>query len=277
MRDSEKETRRRALNWADSLAEQTQQRDPPVDLFAIARRAEIMRIQRQLMFQPGAMIAVDNGFEIYLQSTSTTDDVLDIDAFERSLALASSERFSLAHEIAHTRFYVRLKTKAIPKAERPFRDERELEEVCDEAAGRILVPSSMLMRQIGKNVGSVKKIDAPFVIANASTFCVSPEVILERLRAVAHPNPSPRGLILCRKESNEVQVRDFYAGSSFFLSLPEPKRYRPIATWFQEFPKDFVESESTDCEIERAGHKIAMKKMPWGTRYSFILQVDVVD
>lgn len=103
----ENPTPERLFKWTDSLAERTGQFQPPIELFKIAQLLDVRLVRLQLMFPLGAIIAVDGGFEIYLRGIRK--DGVDLSAADQADLLTTRQRSTLAHEIAHTAFYKRLK------------------------------------------------------------------------------------------------------------------------------------------------------------------------
>lgn len=269
---TEAEESAQALQWADSLPAKTRQFTPPVDLLKIASALDVKRLCLQLMIPRGSTIAMAGGFEIYLRAIEERD--LDVGGSEMPELLSSRQRFTLAHEITHTRFYVRLKTKPIPKPKNVFKDDRDLEEVCDQAAGRILVPTAMLEQEIKGKVGEAALIDAQFVHSTAIRFRSSPEVILERLRHVAR-NSFARGIVFVRMDCGRPVVRATYYGGGLQLILREPERHKPLTDWFGGIPREFENDPNAgEWRTQVKKGTLTFTKVPWRLGGAFFLQVD---
>src|SRR5271165_417429 len=88
-------------NWADLLPSILGFTRPPVDLYAVARHRRIRRVGFRFMIPRGVLLPVEGGFEVYLRDDTRND--VDVSREEPTDALSPRQRFSLAHEIAHTR------------------------------------------------------------------------------------------------------------------------------------------------------------------------------
>lgn len=80
----------------------------------------------------GAIGVAEDGFVVHIQSRK--HQLVPAPAVDSS-ALSPRQRFTLAHEISHTFFYGR-----DLKRVRPHPSERLLEDSCNYAAGRLLLP-----------------------------------------------------------------------------------------------------------------------------------------
>ena len=128
---------------ADGLYSSVGCKAPPVDLYALARHRHVKRVGLRLMVHLGALVPVHQGYEVFLQGTEAQE--LDIQAPEPPGELTARQRFTLAHEIAHTFFYKGTDQVPAPTLSVKTRQEyRELEAICDSAAKRILVPMQLL-------------------------------------------------------------------------------------------------------------------------------------
>src|SRR5713101_6845306 len=81
-------------------------KSPPVDLYVVARNRRIRSLGFRFIIPRGIMVPVAGGFEVYLRDQVQKD--VDISKEEPRADLSVHRvhhRFSLAHEIAHTRFY----------------------------------------------------------------------------------------------------------------------------------------------------------------------------
>ena len=123
------------------------------------------------------MVPVEGGFEVYLRDQAERD--VDLTSEETMSDLSFRQRFSLAHEIAHTRFFRFSNSVPSPDAMTPTW--RNLEDNCDRMAGCILIPTYLLKQKIR---GYGKEVDGEFVRSVASDFRRSVTVALERLRVV---------------------------------------------------------------------------------------------
>ncbi len=92
------------------------------------------------MVQRGVLVPVSGGFELFLRGLEPRD--LDIESEELQSALSPRQRFTFAHELAHTHFYKT--SNGVPTVRKVEIIPPELEEICDGAAGRILAPTNLL-------------------------------------------------------------------------------------------------------------------------------------
>jgi hypothetical protein len=154
------------------------------------------------MVPGGALVPVNGGFEVYLRDLVRRD--IDTSGTEPPNLLSSRQRFSLAHEIAHTYYYKMSDSTPTPNS--PFSDTRELEKECNRTAGSILVPTALLRRQIKEKIDDPVNIDAGFVRSVAADFRASIPVVLERL-STAVPSDFERGVVLIRRLEGDAQIR----------------------------------------------------------------------
>lgn len=270
--DATRHQAQRAYSWADTLYSSVDCAAPPVDLFAIARSLGINCFGFRLMVPRGALVPVAGGFEIFLRDLDSRN--LELEADEPQNLLSHRQRFNFAHEIAHTFFYKDSKPTPVPVS--VAIEPRKLEEICDGAASRILVPSLLLKREIKRDLlGDCKRIDSDFVRAMVVRFRASHDVLINRLRAVESENAFARCILLVRRGDGEAQIRACYMGLTLLSSLPEPKIYDPVASWFKEFPPAITESDrGGKWELIRGLRKLEIEKIPLGRSGDFLLQID---
>src|SRR5580704_7907308 len=92
-----------AENWADDLPGVLGFKHPRVDLYVIARHRRIRHLGFRFIIPRGILLPVKGGFEVYLRDQMRKD--VDISKEEPRDELSVRQRFSLAQEVAHTRFY----------------------------------------------------------------------------------------------------------------------------------------------------------------------------
>jgi hypothetical protein len=137
----------------------------PIDPSQLARLCGVLSVERRPMIPEGVLEPVPQGFRIYIQGN-----------FDKQRAMARRQRFTVAHELAHTFYYesdgeVPRPAKGSPRGVR-------LERLCHHAAGQILVPDRLIKREIQVN-GEISSGQAIFKLAEA--FDVSTEVMVRRL------------------------------------------------------------------------------------------------
>jgi hypothetical protein len=262
---------------ADELYSSVGCKAPPVDLYALARHRQVKRVGLRLMVSLGTLVPVHQGYEVFLQGTEAQE--LDIQASELPGKLTARQRFSLAHEIAHTFFYKGMDQVPVPTLSAKTRQQRrELEEICDLAAKRILVPTRLLRSQVEAALEGSDQIDANFVRKMVTRFKVSYEVMLGRLQAEEPKGLSERCILLAREdEDGRPEVKGLYMGISFLPALPSIKRGNLVGDWFLGFPQGILERDGArECSVSRKGRELLFRKTPLRKAGDFLLQIDVL-
>jgi len=262
----------RAYSWAETVHSGDRRDALPVDLFALARRMRVIRAGFRLMVQRGVLVPVSGGFELFLRDLESRD--LDLEAEEPQGALSPRQRFTFAHELAHTHFYK--SSDGVPTVRDVEIIPQELEEVCDGAAGRILVPTNLLKNEISLELsGNCERIDSEFVRAMAARFRASLDVIINRLHTVESGNVFARCILLVRRKHGEAQIRACYMGVTLLSIIPTPRNYDSVVNWFPELPRDIVERDGTGTwDVTRRGRQLEIEKIALGRSGDFLLQVD---
>jgi hypothetical protein len=265
--------------WADGAYLEVERPAPPIDLFAIARNQGIKQIKLRLMVQDRALIPVPGGFDVYIRDFNERD--LDLESCEPADALSTRQRFTLAHEIAHTRFYKFRGQMPVPKVKVKTYDDPDgvgLEEICNRAAGRLIVPRQLLAREIGSSLGGHReRIDVAFVRMLAARFRASFDVVLRRLRGAEPENNFARCIVLVREKGGEPQIRAWYLGTGLLSALRpiDEFEFKPLRDWLPELPLAiFRPGEVGALEFAVKGRALRALKFPLGHSASFLLQLD---
>jgi hypothetical protein len=261
--------------WADDLYLSVKCKAPPVDLYALARHRRVKRVGLRLMVNLGALVPVQQGFEVFLQGTESQE--LDMEAPEPPGELTARQRFTLAHEIAHTFFYKGKNQEPVPTFSVKTKLEyKELEEICDRAAKRILVPRQLLRNQFQATLGESDRIDVNFVRKMVSRFKVSYEVMLDRLRTVEPDNVFARCILLIREErGGGLKVTAWYMGMGLLSMFQPIVRNALVMNWFSGFPQGILERDGIrECNVVRKGRELLFQKTPLRKRGDFLLQID---
>jgi len=260
---------------ADDLYSSVGCKVPPVDLYALARSRHVKRVGVRLMVSLGTLVPVHQGYEVFLQGTGEQE--LDIQASEPPGELTPRQRFTLAHEIAHTLFYKGLEQVPVPTFSVKTRPEYlELEKICNLAAKRILVPMQLLRNQLQATLADSDRIDANFVREMVSRFNVSFEVMFDRLRAAESDNTFSRCILLAREErEGGPKVKGWYMGLGLLSVFPAIRRNELVTNWFTGFPQEILEREGIrECTVLRSGHELLFRKTPLRKAGDFLLQID---
>jgi hypothetical protein len=229
------------------------------------------------MVSLGALVPVHQGYEVFLQGTEAQE--LDIQAPEPLGELTARQRFTLAHEIAHTFFYKGMDQVPVPSFSVKTRLEyRELEDICDRAAKRILVPMQLLRTQVQATLGESDRIDVNFVrkMVSRPYFNVSYEVLLDRLRTAEPENVFSRCILLAREDrEGRPKVTAWYMGMGLLSAFPPIRRNKPVINWFSGFPQGILERDGIrNCSVLRSGRELLFRKTPLRKAGDFLLQID---
>ena len=201
---------------------------PPVDLHEIARRSAVLAIKDQRMIPEAVLSTEAGGFCIYLQSN-----------FKDFPGAEVRQRFSLAHEIAHTFFYKLRDGVQKPNRGAPRGD--ELERACHIGAGLLLVPQRFLIQEIRRIDGP---IGAKHTLDLARKFDVSVEVMLRRLHQVRAFESTDLALVLVRRPQKSEAVIEFATYPPWLRTLlPTPQRGLAFASWLESCGPDFRPAE----------------------------------
>ena len=136
----------------------------PVDPVQFADSCGVLNIEYRHMIPEAVLTAVEGGFVVYLQ-----------DNFILPNRNKTRERFSLAHELAHTFFYDR--NQEVPKPMKGSPRGEKLERLCHLAASEILLPSPLLKKELEKR-GKVESAEAllGLVLVAALAGFISPRI-----------------------------------------------------------------------------------------------------
>jgi hypothetical protein len=239
-----------------------------VDLCAVARHRRIRHLGLRFIIPRGVLLPIKGGFEVYLRDQDRRD--INIGEAEPGNLLSPRQRFSLAHEIAHTFFYKF--SDSLPAPDGTVSNGYELEKICDRMASHILVPTDLLKREIG----SSEKIDVDFVRSVATKFRTSLEVMIERISMVESSNSFERCVLLARRVQGDAEIRASYFGVGLLPLLLRPEKYTKVTQWLTDFPRHAIDRrEDSEWVLTRRGRSISFKKTELGAGSDFLLQVQV--
>ena len=139
--------------------------EPPIDPIRLADFCGVLGIEHRPMVPEAVLAPVEGGFKIYLQNN-----------FVHRPSYELRERFSLAHELAHT-FYFDL-NGGVPKPKKGAPTGQKLEGLCHSGASQILIPEGLLRREI-KVRGLIESAES--ILDLAKIFSVSTAVMIRRL------------------------------------------------------------------------------------------------
>jgi hypothetical protein len=166
---------------------------------------------------PEAVMTPDGtGFRIYVQSN-----------FNQLPGAGVRQRFSLAHEIAHTFFFEERDGARKPLRGAPTGD--RLEAACHQGAALLLVPNGLLRRELKSTLGPV---GANCLMRLAQFFDVSVEVIMRRVHSVGAFEDQFAPALL-RKQPGAVFTIEYAVYPPWLKSLlPTPRRGLEFMKWF---------------------------------------------
>lgn len=186
----------------------------PIDLLAIAEIAGVSSVREIEMIPEAVIRPAGSGFEVFLQK-----NFIDFPGFRQR------QRFSLAHEIAHT-FFFEPKDGGMKRIGYAPTGDR-LESACHAAAGLMLVPESLFRSAIGAMQDFPR---ARQIMQLAARFDVSVEVVIRRL-PMKHFETSERALVVTRGPKDVIEHAVYPPWLKAIL--PAPKRGLPFDEWFR--------------------------------------------
>ncbi len=190
-----------------SLAEESLRsvlsQEPPVDLFAAASARRVRVVDFRKMIPDGGMRPCDGGFEVFVRSDTPSSWVAQEGGCGPSLT--RRQRFTLAHEIAHT-FFFSLETPTPAPGHRRITP-KHLESLCNAIAGTILIPAA----QLRKDLGMQWQLRAKTIARLAARYDVSFEAAVRRLEGAGEMGdieiPFGEALLLCEQSNESGRVR----------------------------------------------------------------------
>jgi hypothetical protein len=194
----------------------------PVDLTRLAVKRGITKVHFRPMPCDGAIGVAEDGFVVHLQSRK--EQLVPAPAVDSS-ALSPRQRFTLAHEISHTFFY----GPDLKRVE-PHPSQRLLEDSCNYAAARLLLPANLLRYEIGRN----RKVDSIEMACDlASTAHVSTEVLLQRLDELEDLKETDYALLALRKEERAKIIVIAVCSQGVFREFVRPTLFAAPPKWVQ--------------------------------------------
>ena len=237
-----------------SRASRVKQIEPPVNLFNLARIQRVMAVDFRPMLPTGGLSFRSPGFVIYLQDLrlSKPNEVAVSDPIEDSPKMTRRQRFTMAHELAHTLLF---DTSEPPQPREGYPKGAKLEALCHRAARRILMPPRLVTAEVAKRA----KLYARDILDLARLFDVSVEVALWRCDELTDVRDSDRAVIyLGKSSSGTYQIASFFCSRWFRERMGCPKISMSPAEWLSRFvdenfwsdPKATRTFEDGDGEIE---------------------------
>jgi hypothetical protein len=258
--------------WANKWSE----RPLPVPLEELAMACKVRRIEFEPLLSTGGLEEEEDGFVVFVNTEADGVDQRDGDILEVSQdvwrQLRPPLRFTLAHELAHLLFW------QIADRDMDFlkNHERELETVCNQMAGMLLLPKTILLREVG-----VRLFDADHLRTLLKSFHVSADTFVFRLKSrdlegsfkdrdgmvgLARANEGgltfdavymrgPRASIRWEKLANDTKnatLDDLYLGTDIALRILEAEgiQEKTSVVWHSG-AKETLPCELTTCRLRR--------------------------
>jgi uncharacterized protein DUF955 len=156
---------------------QSQEVSAPVDLLRLASAAGVKSIQFRPLPIEGGLTPVVGGFYLCINHIEFAEGVRPGD--QLALELTPRQRFTLAHEIAHTFFYGLVTSEeSLPHAVEGTPRSHLVEECCNYGARLMLMPTALISKELERRG---HRIDVAIMDRLATRCGVSIEVCLRRL------------------------------------------------------------------------------------------------
>jgi hypothetical protein len=188
---------------------------PPVDPWKLANHCGVLNVEYRRMVPEGVLTPVHGGFTIYLQSNFSAPNRGNV-----------RERFSLAHELAHTFFYDQNQT--VPKPIKGAPRGQRLEHLCHVAASEILLPPHLLNDEI-RLKGKVTSAEA--LTDLAMLFDVSLEALIRRLHQSRLIDEEKFAAILVDSVEGKEIIRAACYGPVLICNTTQPHRGLDFGSW----------------------------------------------
>lgn len=209
---------KKRVDWAlDRLKETQGQLTPPIDLQVLCRTLGIS-VESRMMVPEGVFCVEGDGLKIYLQ-----------DNFANDVALRKRRRFTFAHEVCHALFYEN--SGAGPQLLPGSPKGGQLERLCQQGAGYLLMPSGLLERYHSRLQPIANYTD---VLSLSRQFDVSPDVVLQRLHD-GNLMEDDYAVLLVRDPAGSSRIAASAYGVWFERHFVVPKLGQNFAEWAEPF------------------------------------------
>jgi hypothetical protein len=234
-----------------------------VNLTPLARIQCVDVVEFRPMMMAGCIDFRDTGFVAYIQhDESFTWDIREADETPR---LNNRQRFTLAHEIAHTFFFSKETGRVQPSGRSPRGN--ALERLCNLGAALILLP------QMPISAYARKESFSPLSLVNvAQSYGVSLEVLIRRLNGFGVYGDPNRAILLLNRREEAVTVKAVYGDALIFrqAGFPLPKPYTLISAMTQDF-REAIAGKETKKIIQTGRRSLEIVKTPHPTRPATLL------
>jgi len=247
-----------------------------VDLYRLAQSRNIHTVELKPLLADGYLVVDDKGFSVHLHDERPSVTVIGEASEYRTLNV--KQRFTFAHEIAHTMTYDL--SHETPQPKKSMMDvitgaggrdaESSLEAFCQIVAGLILLPiSGLRQEEVLGRFGTVDSVAT--VLRIARLFEVSPEVVMHRVTASGDSDalkPPYLLTLLVRKSDKHDIIRAYIYTPTLKGIARQPTLYSRMRTWVMRTPvlKDSGILDANVGEWSRSIHGgvVHTAKKPYG-------------
>lgn len=242
---------------------------PPVNLAPIARFQHVRTIELRPMLIGGCIEPVEGGFNIYIRDRSTRslslDDAPDLDS------LKPRQRFTLAHEIAHTFFYDFASDP--PRILKQAPKSQIMEWLCQQGASQLLLPEHFLTQYLSRS----RPLNLQLAVELGKVFKASTEAVIRRIDELDNSKSPFRALLLVRlnEDRRDAQIVAVCFHPSLLPFLSRPKLYSNLTHWSSIFlEEEFWTEKMWDYKSEREAGILLIKKRSFLTgKDAFFVEV----
>ncbi|MGH9728614.1 MAG: ImmA/IrrE family metallo-endopeptidase [Candidatus Acidiferrales bacterium] len=178
------------------------------------------------------------------------------------------ERFTLAHELAHTVFYQL--NGGVPKPIKGLPKGQKLERLCHIGASQILIPDSVL-KHVVRTKGEVASAET--ILDLARFFSVSVEVLMRRLHKLGLiANEKFAAILVDTVEGRRRVIQAACYGPPLSCNATPPKRGLDYDSWVPQLMAPPASPEDSEWIHKTPSATIVAKKVFRSNR-SFILEL----
>jgi IrrE N-terminal-like domain len=242
----------------------------PIDLFNLAKLQRITTVDLRPMIPAGGLSCNTSGFIVYIQDLDLSEPMRAPTSgpSEDRPKLSSRQRFTFAHELAHTLLFG---SSDPPQVRDDAPKGSKLEALCHRAARRILMPERLVTAEVNarQRLGSFEVQDL------AKLFDVSLEVALWRCDELPTVRDSERALLYIRKSAaGSDQIAGFLCSNWFQDRMGRPNLRMSPAKWLSSFvDQRFWEDPRARSLINETDSEIKITRVPF-RRYAHFVELE---
>lgn len=219
------------------------------------------------MIPEGVTQPVQGGFEIFIRDERSV--TVKIDCSDEQLpTLTYRQRFTFAHELAHTFYYdlSAVTPRLLPRL--PRRD--RLERYCDVAAGILLLPEHFLTKDLERRpvtLQSLRWLSRRYLASSAA--------VLRRISA-AHSATSDDNAVLYVRAGDDV-IEIAFMPPRFLPIFPHPKAFLTTTpVWCRGVvARDFWDAPESEACVTVRDTRVSIKKTPHHRQERYYVEVSI--